>query len=53
MSTRYCRPTRVLGVYNDGRKLCCKVASGDYFKAYLTSVVITVTMLYVLTVLRA
>ena len=29
-STRYCRPTRVLGIYNDGRKLCCKVACGDY-----------------------
>ena len=43
-STRYCRPTRVLGIYNDGRKLCCKVACGDYFKAYLTSVVMTVTM---------
>ena len=34
MSTRYCRPTRVLGIYNDRRKLCCKVACGDYFKAY-------------------
>ena len=33
-STRYCRPTRVLGIYNDRRKLCCKVACGDYFKAY-------------------
>ena len=52
-STRHCRPTQVLGIYNDGRKLCCKVACGDYFKAYLTSVVITVTMLYILTVLRA
>ena len=52
-STRYYPSTRVLGIYNDGRKLCCKVACGHYFKAYLTSVVITVTMLYVLTVLRA
>ena len=43
-STRYCRATRVLGIYNDQRKLCCKVACGDYFKAYFTSVVITVTM---------
>ena len=33
-STRYCRPTRVLGIYNDRRKSCCKVACGDYFKAY-------------------
>ena len=28
-STQYCRATRVLGIYNDGRKLCCKVACGD------------------------
>ena len=42
-STRYCRAARVLGIYNDRRKLCCKVACGDYFKAYLTSVVITVS----------
>ena len=52
-SARYCRPTRVLGIYNDGRKLYCKVACGDYFKAYLTSVDITVTMWYVLKVLWA
>ena len=36
--------TGVLGIYNNGRKLCCKVACGDYFKAYLTSVGITATM---------
>ena len=29
---------------NDERKLCCRVACGDYFKAYLMSIVITVTM---------
>ena len=50
--TQYCRPTWVLGIYNDGHNLCCKVACGDYFKGYLKSVVITVTMLYILTVLR-
>ena len=38
-STRYCRATRVLGIYSDRRKLWCKVACGDYFKAYLTFVV--------------
>ena len=43
-STRYWRPTRVLGIYNDRRNLCFKIACGDYFKAYLTSAVITVTM---------
>ena len=43
-STRYWRPTRVLGIYNDRRNLCFKVACGDYFKDYLTSAVITVTM---------
>ena len=43
-STWYCRPTRVLGIYNDSCKLCCKVVCGDYFKAYLTSAVITFTM---------
>ena len=42
--TQYCRATRVLGIYNDRRKLCCKVACSDYYKAYLTFVVITVTM---------
>ena len=30
-STRYCRPTRVLAIYDDGREKCCKVACGDYF----------------------
>ena len=43
-SPRYCRATRVLGIYNDRRKLCCKVVCGDYFKAYLMSIIITVTM---------
>ena len=43
-STRYWRPTRVLGIYNDRRNLCFKVACGDYLKAYRTSAVITVTM---------
>ena len=27
---------------NNGRKLCCKIACGDDFKAYLTSIAITV-----------
>ena len=35
---------KVTKPYNDRRNLCFKVACGDYFKAYLTSAVITVTM---------
>ena len=29
-STRNYRPTRVLGIYKDGRKLCSNVGCGDY-----------------------